>query len=523
MKKLSKILLVGFVLFNFTTACTDLEENLYSEILQEDFFKTQQEVIAAIAPVYGNLTGHTNGTWDLSTHCTDHTLIPEKALGHWVGANWPLFNSHKWNSQLELFNSTWAFEFGIVNNSNKVLYQMEGLTDMDEELKKLFIAELKMIRGFGYYNLIDLFGNVPLITGWIVEDETPPTSPRTEVFNFIVNDIEANVENLSDKVDVSTYGRFNKYAGYALLAKYYLNAETWTGTPQWDKVIEYCNNIILSEKYSLAANFFDNFIVENEGSSENIFVIPYDEIYTNRWGVNNTIAWRALHYAFGAAYKLDMIPWNGFTAVPDFIHSFDSDDKRLNGWLIGQQYMPSGEELLCSQESNGKPLYHTIDFVNIYDPDDGIVYGAEYALEFMGARFAKYEYGPSNITMGNDYVVFRLADVLMMKAEALIRKNGNIATQEAVDLVNSVRSRAFDDAGKLYTIETLTMDALLAERGWEFYGESMRRNDLVRFGKFIKGEWAFYDRSWETETQNIFPIPQPQIAANPDLTQNPGY
>lgn len=523
MKILSKILLVGFI-FSFATACTDLEENLYSEILQEDFFKTEGEVIAAIAPVYGNLRSYTNTTWDLSTHSTDQTLLPEKALGHWVGESWPLLNSHKWNSEMPQFQRAWNDNFGLVNNSNKVLHQLEGLENMDEQLKALFIAELKMIRGFGYYNLIDLFGNVPLVTSWVVEDETPPTAPRQEVFDFAMNDIEASVENLSDKVDASTYGRFNKYAGYALLAKYYLNAEEWTGTSNWNKVIEYCDKIISSGKYSLTEKYFDNFLVKNEGSKENIFVIPYDEIYTNSWGVNFTIAWRALHYSHGAPLSLDMAPWNGFTAVPDFIHSFDSEDKRLDGWLFGQQYGKEGEELLCSQESNGKPLNLNIDYVNIYNPDDGINYGATFALEFMGARFAKYQYGPSNITMGNDYVVFRYADILMMKAEALMRKNGNVATSEVVNIVNLIRSRAFDNTEeKLYTTATLNMDALLAERGWELYGEGVRRNDLVRFGKFINGTWKFFDRSWEDEKQNLYPIPQNQINANPDLIQNPGY
>ncbi|RIJ50819.1 RagB/SusD family nutrient uptake outer membrane protein [Maribellus luteus] len=522
MKFISKILLTVSLLV-FAYGCTDLSENLYSEILQEDFFKTENEVIAAIAPVYGNLRAFTNSTWELSTHSTDQTLTPEKALGHWAGSNWPLMNSHKWIPSMGLFNSAWNDQYALVNNSNKIIYQLEGIESMDEELKSLFLAELKMIRGFGYYNLIDLFGNVPLVTSWIVEDETPPTVQRAEVFNYAVNDIEANVENLSEKVDASTYGRFNKYSGYALLAKYYLNAEVWSATPQWDKVIEYCDKIIASEKYSLTDKYFDNFLIKNEGSKENIFVIPYDELYTNSWGVNLTFAWRALHYAHGAKYDFKMTPWNGFTAVPAFIHSFDSADKRLDGWLIGQQYGKSGEELFCSQESNGKPLNLTIDYENIYNPDDGIEYGPSYALEFMGARFAKYEYGPCDISMGNDFAVFRYADVLLMKAEALMRKNGGVANAEAVNLVNSVRSRAFDDPSKLYTASTLTLDALIAERGWELYGEGTRRTDLVRFGRFIKGTWEFYDRSWEDEKHNLYPIPYSQISANPDLAQNPGY
>ncbi len=520
MKILFKIFLAASFFLSFITACTDLEEKLYSEILQDDFFKTQEEVVSAIAPVYGSLRGFTNDTWQLGTHSTDESLTPEKALGHWYGENWPQINSHKWTPQNVRFNNAWNYNFNLVNPANKLLFQLESVQTMDEALKHLLTAELKILRGFGYYNLIDLFGNVPLITNWNIEDGIPLTTPRTEVFNFIVNDIESNVEFLSEQVNASTYGRFNKFAAYALLAKFYLNAETWTGTSHWDKVIEYCDKIIDSEKYSLEDNYYNNFIINNENSKENIFVIPYDEIYT-RWG--NTIHMRALHYAQRAQFNLQSTPWNGFTAIPSFIHSFDSTDIRLNGWLIGQQYSSTGEILYCNQESSGKPLILTTDYENIFDPSDNTQYSATYALEFMGARFAKFEYWGFRAWAENDFPIYRYADILLMKAEALMRQNGGNATSEAVNLVNLVRDRAFNDPLKLYTVETLTLDTLLAERGWEFYCEGFRRNDLVRFDKFIKGTWEFYDRSWEDETRNIFPIPQPQINANPNLTQNPGY
>ncbi len=525
MKKLFKIYFTILLVLGAVSSCTDLSEDLYSEILQDKYFQTQEEVISAIAPVYGNMRVFTNDMWDLNTHCTDQTLIPTRALGHWYdGGHWQRVHEHTWTPETPQINGAWGFNYTLINNSNKVIYQLESLQDMDADLKALFAAELKMIRGFGYYNLIDFFGNVPKVTSWVVEDETPPTTPRAEVFNFIVNDIETNVEKLSDKVDNTTYGRFNKYAGYAMLAKFYLNSQEWTGTAKWDKVIEYCDKIISSGKYSLSANIFDNFLIKNEGSKENIFVIPYDEVYTNAWGTNFTLFWRGMHYAHQYTYGTSMGPWNGFCALPGFIHSFDADDKRATGWLRGQQYSSTGEPLKGSQESNGKLLNLTVDFINIYNPTDGVTYNHQLALEFMGARFAKYQYGPiQGVSMGNDFVVYRYADILMMKAEALMRKNGGNATAAAVELVNQVRARSVSNPAKLYTTATLTTDALLAERGWEFNGEAMRRNDLIRFGKFIKGTWQFANRSAETPARKLFPIPQPQIAANPDLTQNPGY
>ena len=126
--------------------------------------------------------------------------------------------------------------------------------------------------------------------------------------------------------------------------------------------------------------------------------------------------------------------------------------------------------------------------------------------------------------MHNDLPVYRLSDVMLLKAEAIMRKNGGVATQEAVDLVNAVRSRAFaEPAGHLFTIGTLTLDDILQEREWGLYYEGHRRTDLIRYGKFVRGTWEFFDRSNEGDHRNVFPIPQAQINANPNLKQNPGY
>ena len=201
------------------------------------------------------------------------------------------------------------------------------------------------------------------------------------------------------------------------------------------------------------------------------------------------------------------------------------DDIRRRGWMIGLQSNAStGEVLLCTEESAPNPLEYTIDFDNIYDPEDQAVYNHKNALEYHGPRFVKYEIRYTSGNMGNDLAVYRLADILLLKAEAIMRKNGGVATQEAVNLVNQVRTRAFDDpALHLYTTASLTLDELLAERARELYNEGMRRNDLVRFGKFVRGTWEFADRSNEEDFRNVYPIPQQQISVNVNLIQNPGY
>jgi starch-binding outer membrane protein, SusD/RagB family len=520
------ILITGMLVFSIAPSCTDLEEELYNQIRSDNFYKTQDEVIAALAPVYGGLRGIMN-TWVMNSHSTDHTLIPTRGRHWYDGGHWQRVHEHTWSPETPQINGLWGYGFDRVNAANRLIFQLGQLETISDELRTQFIAELKMIRAFGYYYLIDYFGNVPIVDRFDVEPGfSPPNNDnfqagRTAAFNFIEADILENINSLSDQKNPSTYGRFHKWAAHALLARLYINAEVYTGTPRWDDVITHCNAIINSNLYQLEGNYFNNFTANNSGSQENIFVIPYDETRAGGWNIFHL----GHHYAMQRYFNTAGGPWNGFSALPSHYKSFEETDLRRNGWLVGRMYSSTGEILRCSEESAPNPLELTVDFVNIYDPTDEATYDHRNALEYHGARLVKWEIAAlSTGNMGNDLGVYRYSDILMLKAEALMRKNGGVATQEAVDLVNQVRSRAFNDpTGQLYTVATLDMDALLMERSWEFYFEGMRRTDLVRFGKFVRGEWEFFDRSNEGNHRNVMPIPQPRINANPNLKQNPGY
>lgn len=529
MNKITKIitLFAGMLAFAIAPSCTDLEEVLYTEIRSENFYKTQEEVISALAPAYGDLRW-IGGIWELNSHNTDQTLIPTRGRHWYDGGHWQRMHEHTWTSETPQINGVWGYGFDRVNRANMLIYQLQQLDHMDTDLRDQFIAELKLIRAFGYYHLIDFFGNVPIVDRFDVEPGfAPPNNAdfqtgRNMVFEFIETDLLNNIDNLSESNDRSTYGRFNKWAAHAMLAKLYINAEVWTGTPRWDDVITHCNAIINSNNYQLEGNYFNNFLAENSGSQENIFVIPYDDTRTD-WGL--LFYWLGHHYAMQQKYNTANGPWNGFCALPSHYKSFQEEDLRRNGWLTGLQYSSTGEVLRCSEESAPNPLELTVDFINIYDEDDNATYDHRNALEFHGPRFVKYEISALPAwCMPNDLAIYRFADILMLKAEAIMRKNGGAATQEAVDLVNQVRARAFENPEEnLYTTATLDIDELLAERGREFYHEGMRRNDLVRFDKFVRGEWEFFDRSNEGDHRNVMPIPQSRINANPNLNQNPGY
>ena len=519
-------------------SCTNLEETVYSDVLKDNFYKNEAEIISALAPAYGGLRGviykYELGSgiellWEASSFTTDETVLPTRGKDWYDGGVYQRFHEHNWTPEHPFFGSIWTYGFGRVNKANQLIFQLKQVENkMDPAFYSQFVAELKIIRAFGYYQLIDFFGNVPIVdrfdvsAGYLPQNNQNFAAGRNEVFNFIEKDLLENVDYLSREKNQSTYGRFNKYAALALMAKLYVNAEVWTGTPKWDECIAACDSIIQSGKYNLESDYFANFLGKNENSTENIFVIPFDELKTD-WEL--LFYWVGLHPSLQKKYKTATGPWNGFSALPSHVKSFNDEDKRRNGWLTGQQYSSTGELLKCAYESVPNPLNLTVDFENIYNPSDPAVYDHRNALEYHGARFVKYEITPyPSFCMDNDLAVYRLADILLLKAEALLRKNGGMATQEAVDLVNQVRNRAFDDpASHKYDISTLTLDALLQERSWELYFEGVRRNDLIRFGKFVRGQWEFVDRSGEEDYRNIFPIPQTSINSNPGLVQNPGY
>jgi len=528
MKKINIIRLVYLTNLCILFSCTDLDETVYSDILKDNFYKSEAEIISTLAPAYAGLRG-IESLWEASSLCTDETLIPTRGKDWYDGGVYLRMHEHNWQAELGYFNSIWGYGFGRVNKANQLIFQLSQVEDkMDPAFYSQFVGELKTIRAFGYYLLLDNFGNVPIIdkfdvpAGYLPANNQDFTSGRKEVFNFTEKDLVENIDFLSGEKNQSTYGRFNKYAAYAIMAKLYMNAEVWTGTPKWDECIKACDSIIQSGKYQLESDYFANFLGKNEGSKENIFVIPYDGTKTD-WQF--IVYWTSLHPSLRNKYNTANGPWNGLCAMPSHYNSFDEQDKRRNGWLTGLQYSSTGELLKCTYESVPNPLNLTADFVNIYNPSDPAVYDQTNALEYMGARFVKYQITQyPSWCMENDLVVFRLADIMLLKAEALMRKNGGMATQEAVDLVNQVRYRAFDDAASHeYDLNTLTLDALLQERSWELYYECVRRNDLIRYGKFIRGNWEFFDRSGEEDFRNVFPLPQNQINSNQNLVQNPGY
>lgn len=559
---LIRALMIALIVAAFNQGCTNLDEELFSEVTPANFFNNEEEFISALGGAYTRFGdwASSDGTLALQTVTTDEMVVPTRGQDWDDGGNWRRLHLHSWTFEDYQMNNGWDFGFNGVNTANRLIYQFQSLVEggqVEQAAADAFIAELETVRGFFYWQLIDMFGNVPLVTDFAAADAAPSIVPRAQVFAFILNNLETAVPKLSKAVDGTTYGRMNYYAGQTLLAKLYLNAGIYSGgTTQWDKVITACDEVINSGEYSLENNYFANFNVDNSGSNEFIFAIPYDQVFFT--GFN--IAVRSLHYGSQQTYDLTAQPWNGFCTLEEFYNSYDDEDlrkgdpgtvdgpaARRGNFLAGYQYTTGGLMVMDDgfEAPNlarlpapllGDPDGAPLNFGNIGSTQGQINELGPQAYRQSGVRVGKWEIAIGSMpdNMSNDYAVFRYADVLLMKAEALWRQ-GNEA--DALTLVNQIRERA--GVPDLTTLDgPLSYDMaggdvpggeLFNEIGREMFAENHKRTNLIRWGLFNDvAKWAlpFYnpgDRIESGAHTNLFPIHKDKLAANPNLTQNPGY
>ncbi len=512
-----KVLVITALCFAVMPACTNLDEELFSEVTADNFFQTEEELISALGAAYTSLYGYmgTTSLYAAQEVSSDALVVPTRGPDWGDGGHWVRLHQHLWTPEDPTVNTTWNFLFGGVNNCNRLIFQFE---ELQNPLTDPFIGELKALRAIYYLWLLDLYGNVPIVTSFADADPTPANNTRSEVFTFIESELTSALGSVSANVDGTTYGRVNQMVVQMALAKLYLNAEVYTGTPQWSKTVTACNAIINSGNFSLEANYFANFNLDNQGSSEFIFAIPYDAVFAG--GFN--IVMQSLSYINQQTYNLAAQPWNGWCTVEAFYNSYEDNDLRKgkpntedgpstvrSNFLIGPQWDVSGKVRLEdagfeATDLDGAPYTFRAQINEI----------APVAWREAGARIAKFEFeigGQPN--MSNDFPVYRYTDVLLMKAEALWRQNPGDA--EALDLVNQVRARA-----GVSDFTELTAENLLAERGREMFVECHRRSDQIRFGVFDDEWWA---KPASPMGRDLFPIPRNQIDANPNLNQNPGY
>lgn len=529
-------------------SCTDLSETIYDTIATEKYEFTEADNAALFSPVYSSLR---NVYWawygyaDLDI-CTDLWCIPLRIGVGW-GDLYINFHKHEFHSQLAHLEVLWSNAYAGINSCNQML-------DRSNELTEDQIAQLRAYRALYYYLLFDAFRNIPLDTtyeheaGWLPTQATPQ-----ETWDFIISELEAVKGQCGDEAEM---GQINNYAINMLLAKMYLNHNAWfndhSDNSYYQRCIDELNVIINSGKFSLAPNYEDNFKEDISTSPEIIFGIPFEYLYA----AGNYFANLWMNEAGRATWGFTGWATGGGAALPQFLDSYDNDDKRYDlCWIEGEQYNMDGERIMV----NGQPLNYTHEIRSIDNPGC-------YPME--GARMVKFEIISGDWgTSYDDVAFFRYADVLMMKAECLLRLGGynGETEQDAADLVTQVRMRAFDDPNDaVRTVAELKgpshyryghyentakqgepdnyideraqdtqieLGGLLDDLAWEFVAEHHRRQDLIRF-RMSNGQNVYNGKAWFCKDAitdptdhhcDIFPIPKAIMDGNLNLVQNPGY
>ncbi|GAA4302636.1 RagB/SusD family nutrient uptake outer membrane protein [Compostibacter hankyongensis] len=540
------IVMLSFAALAFPS-CTRLDQHVYSVVPNGNFWQTPEEIAAGIAPAYQALTAIPDGSvFNISEVSSDECIVPTRGSDWYDGGEWQQLWLHTWTAQSGQLNNAWNDIYNGIGKINFALSQVDSLPEPPENLAGID-AELKTLRAYYYFLAMDLFGNVPLVTSFNTDPNSVTNVPRADVFDFIEKELKDNLDLLPVDVSGSTYGRVTKWMAFALLGKLYLNAQVYTGKARWADCMAMCDSIIESAGYTLMADYFDNFSTDNEKSTENIFVVPFDRINIsgNGWEMNT------LHYQNNVNFGLSGSPYNGFCTAAAFYYSFDTTsvysatgantyrtfkDQRTGQYLVGQQYSapypyPPYQNILVGTSDPGITALSDLQtqLPLKFTPDVDVLSNPSGAFRLAGVRNIKYF--PESGTAGqqsNDMVLFRLSDIMLMRAECALRLGTDLSG--ALDLVNQIRERAYSgDNSHDWKMADLTLDNILAERGRELAWEGWRRNDLIRYevagGKPYYGATRVPGKKADPSDRhlNIFAIPAPQISANPKLKQNPGY
>ena len=521
--KHKKILLSFFVVALIFFSCTKLDERFRSELQQGNTASVTatQLLTSAYQSMQGTFQG--NGNLISSAQVTsDETIVPTRA-GDWDdNGAWRQLFLHSWNADHSFLSGAYSALLGTQFAASNVLQFNPSPQQA---------AEARFIRALSMFWVLDGWDQVPYRENLTDYKIVPKTLKGKEAADFIISELTAIMNTLPDGSPTSAFVA-NKDGARALLMKVYLNYGVYENRaePTFTKmndVITLADQIITSNKYFLNDNFFDAFAPDNDVKSK-------ESIYTflnTGTSARGTDAMRGFQYMVNH-YNMNPGGWNGWSTLSNFYDKFEAADtrrgaaytypgslpnpgNRINvGFLEGQQYNLTTGAALNARNPASAPLAFT-KAVKIRETDPN-------TLEMAGVRAVKYafDYGTSGDYKKNDYVMFRFADVLLMKAEAILRGGTGTAAgiygNNAKDIVNAIRVKRGATA-----LASVDLNALLDERGRELYWESWRRQDLVRFKKYLL---AWQEKPADAGTKNLlFPIPSSQLAVNPNLTQNPGY
>lgn len=453
-----------------------LEEIPKSSLAATNFYKTEKDAEAAVIFSYADLPSIYN-----FNHClvadiaSDNFQLTTAGSGSGTGA----FGLFAWNSSTVNLQAVWYSHYNAIANANAGLEQIPLIEGNRQHLNQL-MGELYFLRSLYYFNLVRVFGDVPLILVLLTaeDDLQSAKTPKAEVYDQIINDLNIAADLLPD--NPLNLGRADKYAAKSLLAKVFLTKASLTGDDQdYEQVKGLCLDIQVNGGYQLLGSYLDIFSSTNEFNAESIFEVQFDDIAAD-------IARNPLNQ--------QLLPLN-FT-------------NPITVW----QAQPSDKLSSIIEEGDKRRLLVA---------SDTTVTGIRMTGGRWLTKYQDVEAFGLDMNLGANFYVLRYADVILMLAEAENELYG--PTETAFNAINAIRTRAGLvglDASD-YTKETLR-DAILKERQIEFVGEGQRWYDLVRTNRLVP---TMQDLGFVNvdERRMVFPIPQAELDANPNMTQNNGY
>ncbi len=518
-------LLLTFLVFS---GCLDdldqypLAENAFTEI---QVFENSQEAKSALVKLYGALalTGQEGPTgnsdlgdiidegesqysrllFNLNELTTDHIKCAwdgDASVVSIQGINWGSDNG---------FIQAMYYRLGqTVSFCNSFISNAKPLAEREKEVEQ-YVAEARFIRAYAYYNLMDLFGNVPLETE--VKPVIPEQKSRLEIFQFVEQEL-LEISTILSEAQSNEYGRVDRVAAWALLSRLYLNAEVYTGTPRYDECLTFSEKV-LNSGYRLHDNYQEIFMGDNNSNgaqNEAIFILTFDGLHSQSWGgttflVNSCIGNTMTPTDYGTVEG-----WGGNRATKNLVHQFDvtASDANKNPIAWGD------DRALFFHEG------HNLEIEELYTFTDG------YAIP-------KYRNSKTNGETGNDpdgkladtdLALIRVAEMHLNYAEATLRGAANGDNGKALSLMNELRARA-----NASSLSALNLQTILDERSRELYMEGLRRPDLIRYGQYTSSSYVWPWKGNVPEGRSVdghfrlFPIPTNVLFANPNMEQNPGY
>lgn len=433
-------------------------------------------------------------------------------------------NNQSWTAGDPWVSAIYYHIYNIVSLTNEFIRNasegaIAGFPDNERDQIRIWRDEARCIRALAYYNALDLFPVASFVTEENpVGSYIPPVYTRKQLFSFL----EGELRELGTTLPKTNYGHMTRGAAWTLLARMYLNAAVYTGEAKYSECIACCREV-MKDGYSLEPDYAKLFNADNhKRTDEIIFALACNATHTVAWGAGTYLVCAprfdnddGMLEDFGVSSY-----WNCLRVRPQLVDLFDAGDRRAMFGDKDRKYYDGAPDDYYAIDGDTKYKYR--------DRSKEIIGHDETTSGWLLNKWSNLT-DDSQIASDTrvngaetDYPIFRLADVYLMLAEAVVRGGQGATRSEALELVNLVRERAYgDDSGNVSDGE-MTLDFLLDERGRELYSESIRRTDLIRFGKYTSG----YNWNWKGGVKDgadvharyaLLPIPEAELSANPTL------